>query len=108
MPILIKVGEKFYESIIYNRLAKTYIDKKIYKDAAETYAAFIDRHPFDPDAPELSSAIINTYDLGGFPSLVVTAKEEFVEHYDPSSTYWQQSEPRNTRETPPNLRRPYY
>ena len=66
-----KNGTKFYESIIYNRLAKTYIDKKIYKDAAETYAAFIERHPFDPDAPELSSAIINTYDLGGFPSLLV-------------------------------------
>jgi len=95
-----KVGEKFYESIIYQRLAKTYIDKKIYKEAAETYAAFIERHPFDPDAPELSSAIINTYDLGGFPSLVVTAKEQFVEHYDPNSAYWKQS----SEETQANLR----
>jgi tetratricopeptide (TPR) repeat protein len=79
-----KIGEKFYESIIYNNLAKAYIGKKMYRDAAETYAAFINRHPFDPDAPDLSTAIINTYDLGGFPSLVVTAKEEFVQHYDPS------------------------
>ncbi len=85
------VGEKFYESIIYNNLAKAYLGKKLYKDAAETYTAFIDRHPFDPDAPELSTAIINVYDLGGFPSLVVTAKEAFVKHYDPSSTFWQQS-----------------
>lgn len=88
-----KVGEKFYESIIYQRLAKTYIDKKIYKEAAETYAAFIERHPFDPDAPGLSTAIINIYDLGGFPSLVVTAKEQFVDHYDPNSAYWKQSSP---------------
>lgn len=87
-----KIGEKFYESIIYNNLAKAYIGKKMYRDAAETYAAFINRHPFDPDAPDLSTAIINTYDLGGFPSLVVTAKEEFVQHYDPTSTYWQQSD----------------
>ena len=88
-----KTGSKFYESIIYNRLAKTYIDKKIYKEAAEIYAAFIARHPFDPDAPELSSAIINTYDLGGFPSLVVSAKEQFVEHYNTESNYWKQASP---------------
>jgi tetratricopeptide (TPR) repeat protein len=88
-----KIGSKFYESIIYNRLAKTYIDKKIYKEAAEVYAAFIARHPFDPDAPELSSAIINTYDLGGFPSLVVTAKEQFVENYNTESNYWKQASP---------------
>jgi tetratricopeptide (TPR) repeat protein len=86
------VGEKFYESIIYNNLAKAYLGKKLYKDAAETYTAFINKHPFDPDAPELSTAIINVYDLGGFPSLVVTAKEEFVKHYDPSSAFWQQSD----------------
>lgn len=98
-----KVGEKFYESIIYNRLAKTYIDKKIYKEAAETYAAFIERHPLDPDAPELSSAIINTYDLGGFPSLVVSAKEKFVEHYDVNSAYWKQSSPETQARLRPTL-----
>lgn len=98
-----KTGEKFYESIIYNNLAKAYIGKKLYRDAAETYTAFIDRHPFDPDAPELSTAIINTYDLGGFPSLVVTAKEEFVKHYDPSSTFWQQSDAQTQEKLRPIL-----
>lgn len=86
-----KVGEKFYESIIYQRLAKMYLDKKIYNEAAETYSALIERRPFDPDAPDLSTAIINIYELGGFPSLVVTAKEKFITNYDPSSAYWKQS-----------------
>lgn len=96
-------GTKFYESIIYNRVAKTYIDKKIYKEAAEVYEALIQRHPFDPDAPELSSAIINTYDLGGFPSLVVAAKEQFVGHYNTDSAYWQQASPDMRERLSPTL-----
>lgn len=88
-----KTGSKFYEAIIYNRVAKTYVDKKIYKEAAEIHEAFIQRHPFDPEAPELSSAIINIYDLGGFPSLVISAKEQFIAHYNTESAYWQQATP---------------
>lgn len=87
-----KAGEKFYESIVYSNLAKVYVSKKLYRDAAETYGAFIDRHPFDPSAPELSTAIINIYDLGGFPSLVIDAKEAFVKHYDTRSAFWLQSD----------------
>ena len=98
-----KVGTKFYESIIYNRVAKTYIDKKIYKEAAEIYEAYIRRHPFDPEAPELSSAIINTYDLGGFPKDVMLAKEQFVEHYNAESTYWKQASPEMRERLSPTL-----
>ncbi|PTQ88179.1 tetratricopeptide repeat protein [Agitococcus lubricus] len=98
-----KVGEKFYESIIYNNLAKAYIGKKLYKEAADTYNSFINRHPFDPTAPDLSTAVINVYELGGFPSLVVTAKEDFVKHYDANSAFWQQADEATRTKLRPTL-----
>lgn len=87
-----KNGEKFYESGIYANLAQAYLNKRQFSNAAETYTAFINRHPFDPSAPELSTAIINIYQQGGFPAQVIMAKEEFINHYNPDGAYWKQAD----------------
>lgn len=87
-----KAGEKFFESGIYTNLAQAYLAKRQFSNAAETYAAFINRHPFDPSAPELSTGIINIYQQGGFPAQVILAKEEFIKHYNPEGAYWKQAD----------------
>ncbi|HEX5276902.1 MAG TPA: tetratricopeptide repeat protein [Fluviicoccus sp.] len=87
-----KNGEKFFESGIYANLAQAYLAKRQFSNAAETYSAFINRHPFDPSAPELSTAIINIYQQGGFPAQVILAKEEFIKHYNPEGSYWKQAD----------------
>lgn len=87
-----KTGEKFYEAGIYSNLAQAYIDKRQFTNAAQTYEAFVTRHPFDPSAPELSSAIISIYEQGGFPSQVILAKEEFIKHYSPEGAFWKQAD----------------
>jgi len=87
-----KAGDKFYEAGIYANLAQAYMNKRQFTNAAQTYTAFINRHPFDPSAPELSTAIINIYQQGGFPAQVILAKEEFIKHYHPDGAYWKQAD----------------
>jgi tetratricopeptide (TPR) repeat protein len=83
-----KVGPKPYEDDIYMRLGQTYLGKRLYRNAAETFDFFVAKHPFDSRAPEFSSATIKAYQDGGFPSEVLPAKEAFIKHYNPSSQFW--------------------
>lgn len=83
-----KVGAKEYESDVYMNLGQTYLAKHLYRSAAETFDFFVAKHPFDPRAPEFSSATINAYQDGGFPSEVIPAKENFIKHYSPASEFW--------------------
>lgn len=83
-----KVGPKEYEADVYMNLGQTYLGKRLYRNAAETFDFFVAKHPFDPRAPEFSSATIQAYQDGGFPSEVIPAKENFIKHYGPKSEFW--------------------
>ncbi len=83
-----KVGPKEYEADVYMNLGQTYLSKRLYRNAAETFDFFVAKHPFDPRAPEFSSATIKAYQDGGFPSEVIPAKENFIKHYGPKSEFW--------------------
>lgn len=83
-----KVGQKDYIPDVYMNLGQTYLGKRLYRNAAETFDYFVARYPFDPRAPEFSSATIKAFQDGGFPSEVIPAKENFVKHYNTSSEYW--------------------
>lgn len=92
-----KVGPKDYEADVYMNLGQTYLGKRLYRNAAETFDFFVAKHPFDPRAPEFSSATIKAYQDGGFPSEVIPAKENFIKHYGPKSEFWAKADPK-TRE----------
>lgn len=83
-----KVGAKSYEADVYMNLGQTYLSKRLFKNAADTFEYFVAKHPFDPRAPEFSSASIQTYQDGGFPSEVIPAKENFLKLYGKSSEFW--------------------
>ncbi|MDP2227512.1 MAG: tetratricopeptide repeat protein [Moraxellaceae bacterium] len=83
-----KTGAKDYESDVYMNLGETYLSKRLYRNAAETFDYFVAKYPFDSQAPEFSSATIRAYQEGGFPSEVIPAKENFVKRYGPSSEFW--------------------
>lgn len=83
-----KVGPKEYESDVYMNLGQTYLAKRLYRNAAETFDFFVAKHPFDARAPEFSSATIKAYQDGGFPSEVIPAKENFIKHYGTDSEFW--------------------
>ncbi len=81
-------GGKDYEHDIYEALAKLFISQERFQNAAETYMAFIDGHPLSLNAPEFHSRVIDIYRQGGFPSLILPAKEKFVTNYGKQSQFW--------------------
>jgi len=83
-----KNGEKPYARIIYRGLGDFYLEKNRIKDAANTYQAFLQRYPNDDFAPDFDMRRIEAYERGAFPSLLITAKIDFVNHYRIHSTFW--------------------
>jgi len=81
-------GRKSYEDMLFADLGEHYLVKRRYADAAETYARFVQRNPLHNRAPEFQRNVIEVYEKGGFPKLVIDAKREFANIYDPKGNYW--------------------
>lgn len=98
-----KAGQKSYMTDIYMHLGQTYLAKRMYRNAAETFDYFVTRHPFSARAPEFSSATIKAFQDGGFPSEVLPAKENFIKRYRPSGEFWAQATEETRKEIRPLL-----
>jgi TolA-binding protein len=81
-------GQPEYAHVIYMNLGDLYLDKERYVDAAESYAAFVAEDPFHTKAPLLQVEVIEAYKLGGFPSLVLESKKDFVRRYGMDGDFW--------------------
>ena len=81
-------GTPPYSYLLYSSLGDLYITKERYQDAAQTYEAFVKRDPIDPNAPLLQVRAIEAYRKGGFASLVLTGKQDFVERYGFGTAFW--------------------
>ncbi|TQV84542.1 tetratricopeptide repeat protein [Aliikangiella coralliicola] len=82
-------GRQPFEDQIYAGLAELYIEQERFQDAADTYMGFINRNPLSLSSPEFHSRVIEVYRKGGFPSLILPAKESFVVNYGRQSAFWQ-------------------
>lgn len=82
-------GHREYEADIYRSLGNVYLLQERFRDAADAFDTFVDVYPESPLAPEFSSLNIQAYTKGGFPTLVLPAKEKFVERYGINSGYWE-------------------
>jgi TolA-binding protein len=80
---------RLYEYQIYRQLGDLYMQQERIRDAADTYNAFVRSDPDHRMAPDFQSLVINAYTKGGFLSLTLEAKEEFVTRYNKQSHYWQ-------------------
>jgi len=81
-------GEKAYAGRIYAELGDHYLEKDRIKDAAYAYQAFVKRYPDHQDAPDFDMRRIKAYSKGGFPSLLIAAKIEFVNRYKVNGDFW--------------------
>ena len=81
-------GERSYEDRIYSRLAEFYLEKLRYQDAAASYEAFVSLHPLHRVAPHFSMRVVEVYEKGGFPKLVLESKKAFAASYGLQSEYW--------------------
>jgi tetratricopeptide (TPR) repeat protein len=81
-------GARSYEDRIYSQLGEFYLEKLRYSDAAIVHQAFVDRHPLHKASPRFSMRVVQIYEAGGFPILVLESKKEFAARYGFSSGYW--------------------
>jgi TolA-binding protein len=83
-----RAGARDYEDIVYDRLGLLYLQKERYSDAAQTFQAFVDHNPEHRQAPAFQMRVIETYQQGRFPTLVLEGKKAFVERYNLTAGYW--------------------
>jgi len=81
-------SERAYVSRIYKNLGDHYMEQARIRDAARTYQAFVKRYPNDAYAFDFDMYRIQAFSKGGFPSLLIEAKIEFVNRYQLNGEYW--------------------
>ncbi|MGH1438937.1 MAG: tetratricopeptide repeat protein [Cellvibrionaceae bacterium] len=73
---------------LYRALGQLYFSKKRYRDSANAYRQYVLDNPLSDGAPIFSGYIIDVYEKGNFPSLLIPAKEEYVNNYGIDSEFW--------------------
>jgi TolA-binding protein len=91
-------GLPSYSHVIYSNLGDLYLEKERFQDAAETYEAFVEQDPYHPMSPSLQVQVIESYKQGGFPSLVLEGKKNFVDRYGMDGEFWVRN-PRSANES---------
>lgn len=81
-------GKRPYEYMLYQQLGQLYLEQKRFTDSAETYQHFVQQNPNSDFAPSFSIKVIDVYQQGDFPSLILPAKQDFVERYGIRSNFW--------------------
>ncbi len=81
-------GHRSYEDRVYRYFGEFYLAKLRYQDAATVYRSFVDLYPVHAASPHFSMRIIEIYEAGGFPKLVLDSKKEFASRYGLRSEYW--------------------
>jgi len=85
-------GHRSYADKIYSNLGEFFFAKLRYDDAASVYRAFIEQNPLLGAAPHFGMRVIEIYDAGGFPKLVVESKKRFATDYAVDAAYWQHND----------------
>jgi tetratricopeptide (TPR) repeat protein len=86
-------GARVYEHRVYRHLAEFYLEKLRYQDAADTYESFVALYPVHASSPHFSMRIIEIYQAGDFPKLVLEAKKSFASRYALDAEYWRHFDP---------------
>jgi tetratricopeptide (TPR) repeat protein len=85
-------GHRSYEDRIYSHLGEFYLEKLRYADAAAAYEAFVTLNPLHRSSPLFSMRVVEIYEAGGFPKLVLESKKDFAARYGLDSEYWRHSD----------------
>jgi tetratricopeptide (TPR) repeat protein len=82
-------GHRGYEDRVYRNFGEFYLTKLRYNDAATVYESFVTQYPLHAVAPRFSMRVIEIYEVGGFPKLVLESKKAFAANYGLRAEYWQ-------------------
>lgn len=86
--LLAEKGPRPYQHRLYQSLGNLYLEKQRYKDASDTFSAYIASFPESVHGPEFAVQRIEVYREGGFPEQILPAKEDFVTQYGVDSGFW--------------------
>lgn len=81
-------NKRYYVADVYRALGELYYSKNRFRDSANAYRQYVVDNPLADDAPAFSGYVIDVYDKGDFPSLLIPAKKEYVVQYGIDSEYW--------------------
>lgn len=91
-------NNRYYVADVYRALGEFYFAKNRYRDSANAYRQYVIDNSLADDAPAFSGYVIDVYEKGNFPSLLIPAKQEFVVQYGIDSEYWK-TKPVSVRES---------
>jgi tetratricopeptide (TPR) repeat protein len=91
-------GPREYEHRIYRHLGEFYLEKLRYNDAAMVYEAFVSLYPIHRSSPHFSMRVVEIYEAGRFPKLVLESKKSFAATYGLESRYWQHAQAEDSPE----------
>ena len=66
-----QLGHRSYQHLLYEHLGKLYLRQQRYRDSAETYRAYNRLNPESAHAHEFQISVIEIYQAGGFPDLII-------------------------------------
>jgi tetratricopeptide (TPR) repeat protein len=98
-------GHRSYEDRVYSQLGEFYFEKLRYHDAAAAYQTFVALHPLHRASPHFGMRIVEIYEAGGFPILVLDAKKAFAASYGLQSEYWRHFDMNDSPEVVAYLKR---
>lgn len=81
-------GQRDYEDRVYRNLGEYYLTKLRYHDAAKAYDTFVAQYPLHRRSPHFSMRVIEIYETGRFPQLVLESKKTFAGAYGLKAEYW--------------------
>lgn len=101
--LLAQKGPRPYQHRLYQSLGSLYLEKKRFKDAADTLSEYIEIFPESEHGPEFAVQRIEVYKEGGFPEQILPAKEAFVQQYGVDSAFWAARAPEQQQALLPRL-----
>ncbi len=100
-----RAGSRPYEANAYEHLGQLYLTQERYVDAAAAFGEFISRYTLDRRAPLFQLKVVEAYERGGFPSLLLEAKEVFVVDYGVGGEFWASHKEKVRVSLAPHLKR---
>lgn len=82
-----KIGKRDYEYRLYQHLGGLYLKQERVEDAANTYTAFTQLYPNNPQSPLFQVKVIDAYAQAGFVQQELDAKKVFVINYGMHSSF---------------------
>ncbi|MBI5199911.1 MAG: tetratricopeptide repeat protein [Nitrospirae bacterium] len=84
-------GIQGFEPYIYRRLGDIYLETGRFKEAADTYEAFVNTNPFHEDAPLFQSKVIEAYTRGNMFDLAHNSRVKLIDTYREDGLWFKSS-----------------